>query len=80
MKDESLIHIAQYVDDGKYTSNHIEVGVFKKKVYESVNNTLRTEYWDTHENMDSDTSPFQEIIRKSKDLLIDGINETDDFV
>lgn len=55
MRDESLIHIAQYITGTgtdtktyKYESMKIRARDFKQKVYESVQNTFKTKYWDTH--------------------------------
>ena len=46
----SLMHVAVKVDDGNnYESMRISTDNFKQRVYESVMNTLRTRYWDTHE-------------------------------
>ena len=49
----SLLHIAQFVrknasGQSLYESMRITVDAFQNKLYESVQNTLKTEYWDTH--------------------------------
>lgn len=51
LKPKSLIHIVQYTDIiGKpYQSMKMEIGTFEQKIYEAVQNTLKTSYWDTHE-------------------------------
>ena len=48
LNDDSLIHIVQKGSDDKFTSRKMKIEVFKKKIYEALNNTFRTEYWDTH--------------------------------
>ena len=48
--DGSLMHVAVKVDENNnYESMRISTDNFKQKIYESVMNTLRTKYWDTHE-------------------------------
>lgn len=48
LPDGSLMHIA--VKEGSsYESRKITTDYFKQKIYESVQNTLKTKYWDTHE-------------------------------
>ena len=58
--DESLLHIVQYSSEhstsehNAYESMKITLGDFKQKIYESVQDTFKTKYWDTH-NGASDT-------------------------
>ena len=54
LPDGSLIHIvvnetAIRGDEPSYTSKKMLVETFKQKIYDSVQNTLKTGYWDTHE-------------------------------
>lgn len=53
LKKESLLHIVQYLDDSgdqkRYESMGITVEAFENKIYQAVQNTLKTAYWDTHE-------------------------------
>ena len=57
--DDSLIHIAEYVErQGAsiiYDSRKMRLGQFKQKMYESVQNTLKTSYLDTHCKKDGGT-------------------------
>ena len=50
LDEKSIIHIAQKTPGGgeNYESMKMTVGEFQKKMYQSVQNTLKTEYWDTH--------------------------------
>lgn len=52
LKPESLIHIVQYSEGtsnpAKYESMKMRVQDFEAKVYEAVQNTFKTAYWDTH--------------------------------
>lgn len=53
LKDDSVIHVADFakvLDNGsmEYNSMKVSVKTFKQKMYESVQNTLKTGYWDTH--------------------------------
>lgn len=52
--DKSYLHLVQFIDDNdnveKYESMKIRGYDFKQKVYEAVQNTFKTEYWDTHCN------------------------------
>ena len=84
LNDDSLIHIVQKGSDDKFTSRKMKIEVFKKKIYEAVNNTFRTEYWDTHisnigENH-STSGMFKSILEKLGDSKPVDILETDDFV
>ena len=50
---DSLIHIVQSIPEtgggtNKYESMKMKICDFQNKMYESVQNTLKTEYWDTH--------------------------------
>jgi len=45
----SLIHIVTKLGDNSYESKKMEIDAFKQKIYDSVQNTLKTSYWDTHE-------------------------------
>ena len=58
--DESIIHI---VENGR-ESKHITAGTLKWKVYESVRNTLKTKYIDTHLHSDDGTDgwSFKEMV------------------
>lgn len=50
LAEKSLIHIAQWSDaDNSWQSMKITMGDFQQKIYEAVQNTLKTTYWDTHE-------------------------------
>lgn len=46
--DNSYIHIVQYIRDDMYESMKMSAYDFKQKVYEAVQNTFKTKYWDTH--------------------------------
>lgn len=56
---ESYLHIVQCLNgegtDAKYESMKITVGDFEQKVYEAVQNTLKTAYWDTHNHSRGET-------------------------
>jgi hypothetical protein len=44
------MHVAVKVDENNnYESMSISTDSFKQRIYESVLNTLKTKYWDTHE-------------------------------
>lgn len=49
---ESLIHVVQYNQgantEHQYESMKITVADFEQKVYEAIQNTFKTAYWDTH--------------------------------
>ena len=46
----SLMHVVVKVDENdNYESMRISTDAFKQRIYESVLNTLKTKYWDTHE-------------------------------
>lgn len=45
----SLIHIVSKIG-GTYESQRMTTDTFKQKIYDSVQNTLKTSYWDTHED------------------------------
>ena len=45
----SLIHIVTRLENGNYESKKMTTDVFKQKVYDAVQNTFKTSYWDTHE-------------------------------
>ena len=48
--DGSYIHVAEKVPGtSQWTSKKILLDTFKEKLYQSVQNTLKTQYWDTHE-------------------------------
>lgn len=55
--DKSYLHLVQFVEEGKYTSMRIRGDTFKQKVYEAVQNTFKTEYWDTHEFNNTELKP-----------------------
>ena len=48
----SLIHLVQIIDEDRatprYESMKVRMDVFQNKVYEAVQNTFKTAYWDTH--------------------------------
>lgn len=50
---DSLIHIVQHITgtgtNAKYESMRITVGDLQQKMYEAIQNTFKTKYWDTHE-------------------------------
>jgi hypothetical protein len=52
--ENSLIHIVQYIsgdaskNTAKYESMKMRVQDFEQKIYEAVQNTFNTSYWDTH--------------------------------
>ena len=45
----SLIHVVTKLSNGNYESKKMTTDVFKQKVYDAVQNTFKTSYWDTHE-------------------------------
>jgi hypothetical protein len=45
----SLIHIVTKNADDKYESQKMTTDTFKQKIYDAVQNTFKTSYWDTHE-------------------------------
>ena len=45
----SLIHIVTRLENGNYESKKMTTDVFKQKIYDAVQNTFKTSYWDTHE-------------------------------
>jgi hypothetical protein len=45
----SLIHIVKKIDEKNYESQKMTTDTFKQKIYDAVQNTLKTSYWDTHE-------------------------------
>ena len=49
LKDGSLIHIVENDGSNNFESKKMLVDDFKQKVYESVQNTFKTAYWETHE-------------------------------
>ena len=57
--DESLIHIVEYIEGqgtgAVYDSKKMTIGQLKQKMYESVQNTLKTSYLDTHCKKDGGT-------------------------
>lgn len=54
----SLIHIVKRNSEGNYESQKMTTDTFKQKIYDAVQNTLKTRYWDTHENP-TDTEHIQ---------------------
>lgn len=83
LNDGSLIHILQNID-GKFTSQKMDIEVFKNKIYESINNTLRTAYWDTHITDVNDTHETSYIFKNILNALGENkpveINGSDSFV
>lgn len=49
LPDGSLIHIVTNDGAGNFESKKMTVDAFKQKIYDSVQNTFKTKYWDTHE-------------------------------
>lgn len=49
LAEGSFIHVVEHDGQGHYESKKITVDDFKQKIYDSVQNTLKTSYWDTHE-------------------------------
>ena len=45
----SLIHVVTRLENGNYESKKMTTDTFKQKIYDAVQNTLKTSYWDTHE-------------------------------
>ena len=45
----SLIHVVTKLDSGNYESRKMTTDYFKQKIYDSIQNTFKTKYWDTHE-------------------------------
>ena len=92
LNDKSLIHVVEYCENAQYESKKMLLSDFKEKVYQSVQNTLKTKYWDTHcsvdetsasHNKDVDNEPpgssFKEIVAylKKKDYAPDEVSTTD---
>ena len=48
LRDKSLIHIVQFIQDDKYESQRMEINTFESKIYEAVQNTFKTRYSETH--------------------------------
>lgn len=52
IKDRSLIHLVQIIDEDRaeprYESMKVRMDRFQNKVYNAVQNTLKTAYWNTH--------------------------------
>ena len=54
LNEGALMHIVQNIGDPqhpKYESKKITVDDFKQKIYDAVQNTFKTKYWETHELM-----------------------------
>ena len=49
LPEGSLIHIVTNDGNGNYESKKMTTDWFKQKIYDSVQNTFKTTYWDTHE-------------------------------
>ena len=49
LPEGSLIHVVLFSGNDLYESKKMTTDAFKQKMYESVQNTLKTSYWDTHE-------------------------------
>lgn len=49
LPEGSLMHIVTKKDESNFESKKMTVDAFKQKIYDSVQNTLKTTYWDTHE-------------------------------
>ena len=64
----SLIHVVTKLGTGNYESRKMTTDDFKQKIYDSIQNTFKTSYWDTHEK-----SQTQHI----NDTEIPGINPQD---
>lgn len=52
IRDKSYIHLVQLLNEGsdtpKYESMKLRIDRLQNKIYEAVQNTLKTAYWDTH--------------------------------
>lgn len=48
LPEGSLIHIVTN-NNGNYESKKMTTDWFKQRIYDSVQNTFKTKYWDTHE-------------------------------
>ena len=51
LDEDSLIHIVQKVPGttpSKFESMKMDIKTFQNKMYEAIQNTFKTEYWDTH--------------------------------
>ena len=46
----SIIHVVTKDINGNYESKKMTTDWFKQKIYDSVQNTFKTSYWDTHES------------------------------
>jgi hypothetical protein len=65
LPDGSLIHIVVNEtgirgNAPSYTSKKMRVETFKQKIYDSVQNTLKTGYWDTHESESTEHDQSEE--------------------
>lgn len=49
LPEGSLIHIVMNDGNNNFESKKMTTDVFKQKIYDSVQNTFKTAYWDTHE-------------------------------
>ena len=76
--DDSLMHI---VDRGN-ESGKLTIGTFKWKIYESVQNTLKTEYIDTHVHSDDGAEgwSFKEMVEYLDSDISEFIPEKHSFV
>ena len=62
LPDGSLIHVVLNNGGNKYESKKMTVEAFKQKIYDSVQNTFKTKYWDTHEKSFSAHESLEEDI------------------
>lgn len=84
LRDKSLIHIVQFIQDDKYESQRMEINTFESKIYEAVQNTFKSRYAETHndttgvESQTDETHPcppgasFKELLEYLADTSIDG--------
>ena len=57
LPENSLIHIVVKENDG-YTSKRMTTANFKQKIYEAIQNTFKTAYWDTHTHSSEDEAQY----------------------
>lgn len=53
IEEESLLHIAQFINPGQYSAVSLTMKTFEQKVFEAVNNYFKVSYWHTHIPKDS---------------------------
>lgn len=70
LRDKSLIHIVQFIQDDKYESQRMEINTFAGKIYEAVQNTFKTRYSETHSH-DGTNEPAGTSFKEMLDYLAD---------